>query len=338
MRRILTFALLSATLTLPPAFSRDLLLVTTNWSAADQQILLVDPDFGQIRSLWQGRGNIGDAIVSPDGRQLYVTHHCPPASCLSVVNTVSGEIVRTVEGPEFIRWIMPTQSGMAISPDGRWLYLLETNYGQGSHDFFLRTFDTAQGQLLPERQPVSCCGGAQLVPWGAQQDILLLCQTEQPVSAPDPESVLRFPTMVQGVRTRGHLYVAGRDGRALEIDPATREVSKSVVIASLANLMSASSTLTANGRLWYLPVKEASEHGREIAEILVFDTEGMNVVATITPRQPYWSLTLSSDGKELYATMPDANSIAVIDTTTHDQVRALTIGTRPSFIQVARAP
>lgn len=338
MRRILIFALLSATLTPLPAFCRDVLVVTTNWSAANQQVLLIDPEFGHVRSLWHGRSDIGDAIVSPDGKQLYVTHHCSPASCLSVVDTVSGEIVRTLEGPEFIRWIMPTAPRMAISPDGRWLYLLETNYEQGSHDFFLRIFDTAQGQLLPERQPVSGCGGAQVVPWGAQQETLLLCQAEQPVSAPDPELVLRFPAMVRGVRARGNLYVAGRDGRVLEIDPATRRVMRSAQCAALSGLMPASSTVSADGRLWYLPVKAASEDRRAIAQILVFDTETMSEVATITPRQPFWSLTLSSDGKELYATMPNANSIVVIDATTHDQVRTLTIGTRPSFVQVAQAP
>ena len=339
MRRILMFVLLSVTLTSSqPAFSRDVLVVTTNWSGGTEQILLIDPQFGQVRSLWHGRGGIGDAIVSPGGKWLYVTHHCSRASCLSVVDTASGEIVQTVEGPEFIRWIMPNAPGMAISPDGRWLHLLETNYQQGSHDFFLRTFDTVQNQLLPDRRPVSGCGGAQIVPLGGRQDVLLLCREEYRAPVPDPALALSFPTMARGVTARGKLYVALRDGRVLEIDTATRQVLRSAQSASLANLMPASGTLSADGRLWYLPINRTREDGPGIEQILVFDTVAMNAVATITLEQPFWSLTLSSDGKELYATMPKANSIAVIDTTTQDQVRTLAIGTRPSFIQAAQAP
>jgi hypothetical protein len=62
--RIRTFALLLGAI--PPSFSKDLLLVTTNWNhPGNEQVLLIDPESGRVRTLWN-RGTELDAVVAPD--------------------------------------------------------------------------------------------------------------------------------------------------------------------------------------------------------------------------------------------------------------------------------
>src|SRR5579863_4545985 len=63
---ILASALLYGAFALP-CLSRDWLFVTTNWNeAGKEQVLLIDPASGQIRTLWNSGSEL-DAIVSPDG-------------------------------------------------------------------------------------------------------------------------------------------------------------------------------------------------------------------------------------------------------------------------------
>jgi hypothetical protein len=80
--------------------------------------------------------------------------------------------------PEVIRWIHPSTPGMAISADGRWLFLAATNYAASSSDYFLQTFDTRQGRLLPEKKPISRCAGFQILPLAGDNSAVVLCREE----------------------------------------------------------------------------------------------------------------------------------------------------------------
>jgi hypothetical protein len=73
---------------------------------------LIDPDDGQIRTLWNGGIQL-DAILSPDGTRLYVTFIEDTRHGVSIFCRISPVPVSTL-----IRWIFPSTPGMAISPDG----------------------------------------------------------------------------------------------------------------------------------------------------------------------------------------------------------------------------
>ena len=115
VERMVAAALLGAVLTLPlPSYSKDTLLVTTNWARGNERVLLIDPENGGIRILWNGGGAELDAIVSPDGTRLYVTYIRPGGDELAVVDTASGAVLQTVGTPQLLGWIQTLRRPMSI--------------------------------------------------------------------------------------------------------------------------------------------------------------------------------------------------------------------------------
>jgi hypothetical protein len=239
-----------------------------------------------------------DAIVSPDGERLYVNGiDIDNQGALVEVDTKTGAVLRKVEIPEVIRWIHPSTSGMAISADGRWLFLATTNYAASSSDYFLQTFDTRQGRLLPEKKPISRCSGLQILPLPGDNSAAVLCREEAGTKGANA-GVLRFPNFVGGeLDASGHLaYVAASDGQVQAVNPATHEAVRTSKDAPLRNrrVMRSSATLSPDGRLWYLPIKIPANGQNGIEQILVFDTQAMATAWVITPKQD------NSDRIELY--------------------------------------
>lgn len=154
--------------------------------------------------------------------------------------------------------------------------------------------------------------------------------------------MLRFSNFVQGeLDANGHLaYVAASDGQIQAVNPATHEVVRTSKDAPLRNrwVMRSSATLSPDGRLWYLPIKIQANGQNGIEQILVFDTQAMATAWVITPNHPFWALALSSDGRQLYASVSDSNEIMVIDTTTHRTVRTLAVGGKPFLLFSVKAP
>ncbi len=70
----------------------------------------------------------------------------------------------------------------------------------------------------------------------------------------------------------------------------------------------------------------------------MFDTQAMATAWVITPNQPFWALALSSDGRHLYASVPDTNEIMVIDTGTHRTMRTFAVGGKPFLLFSVKAP
>ena len=75
-----------------------------------------------------------------------------------------------------------------------------------------------------------------------------------------------------------------------------------------------------------------------IEQILVFDTQTMSLANVITPGGPFWGLTLSPDGRRLYASQPDMQQIMVIDPETRRTIGTLSVGAKPSIVLAVKAP
>ena len=340
--RVLLFALLAGAIL--PSFSKDLLLVTTNWNhPGNEQVLLIDPENGHSRTLWN-RGTELDAVVSADASRLYVTFMGDSGYELAVVEVATGAVLHIAQTPELIRWIHPSTPGMAISQDGGWLYLLKANYARGSFEYSLLRFDTQQNQFLSEEQAISNCPGPHPLPVPGEGKVLVLCRDGTATAASDGERVLRLEHFQNYTLGRGGseytLYAAALDGRIQAVDVATREVVRISKDAPLRyrRVMPSSGTVSPDGGLWYMPIKIPNDGEQGIEQILVFDTQTMSMANIITPAGPFWGLALSSDGPQLYASQPDLQNIMVIDTATRRTVRVIGVGARPSILLAVKAP
>src|SRR5258708_408004 len=188
---ILASALLCCAFALP-SFSKDWLFVTTNWNeAGNERVLLIDAESGQIRTLWNGGSEL-DAVVSPDAGRLYVTYIGDKGYELAVVETATGAVLHRTETPQLIRWISPSTPGMAISPDGRWLYLLKANYSAGSSEYSLLTFNTRESRFVSGEQAISNCPGPHPLPVPGDGQVLVLCGGGTAAQASDGDRVLRL--------------------------------------------------------------------------------------------------------------------------------------------------
>jgi DNA-binding beta-propeller fold protein YncE len=341
-RCILVPALLFSAFALP-SFSKDWLFVTTNWAdAVGEQVLLIDTENGQIRTLWNG-GAMLDAIVSLDVGRLYVTYVSDGGDELAVVEPATGAVLHRVKTPQLIRWISPSTPGMAISSDGGWLYLLKTNYAAGSSEYSLLTFDTRESRFVSGEPAVSNCPRPQLL-LPADGKVLMLCDSKPESQAADGGLMLRVPNFRNFVLGRGSsmhaLYTARVDGRIEAMDIASHEIVQTSNHAPLRYrlIMPSSGTISPDGRLWYLPIKISDNGEQGIEQILVFDTQAMSIANVITPVGPFWGLALSPDGQRLYASQLDLKNIMVIDTGTGQTIRVLRVGAKPSIIFAVKAP
>ena len=336
------FALLVCAFALP-SFAKDWLIVTTNWGErGNERVLLIDAESGDIRTLWNGGGEL-DAVVSPDAGRLYVTFIGEKSYELAVVEIATGAVLRMAETPPLIRWIRPSTPGMAISPDGRWLYLLKTNYSAGSSEYSLLRFDTQESRFVSEEQTISNCPGPRLLTVPGNGKVLVLCRSGNAKPASDGDLVLRLQSFQNFALGRGSnasaLYTAGFDGRIQVVDLATRDVVQTSKFAPLPHrrVMPSSGTMSPDGRLWYVPIKIPDDGEQGIEQILVFDTQSMSMANIITPVSPFWGLALSSDGRRLYASQPELRNIMAIDTGTRT-IRVLPLGAKPSILVTVNAP
>jgi DNA-binding beta-propeller fold protein YncE len=326
-----------------PSFSTDWLFVSTNWNEqGHEQVLVVNPESSQTRVLWNS-GTEVDVVVSPDAKRLYVTYIGNKGYELAIIDTSTGAILHRRETPQLIRWIFPSRPGMATSSDGRWLYLLKTNYSVGSSEYSLLTFDTLDTRFVSEERSISNCSGPRPLPVPGGGKVRVLCGGEA-ASEADAGLVLRLQSVQNFVFGRGGdgdtLYTARLDGRVQAVGVAADEIKKTSTDAPLRHrrIMPSSETISPDGRLWYVPIKIPDNGEREIEQILVFDTQTMGMTNIITPAGPFWGLALSSDGRWLYASQPDLKSILIIDTETRQTVRKLAIAGKPSIVLAAKAP
>ncbi|MEI5100617.1 SMP-30/gluconolactonase/LRE family protein [Streptomyces sp. PmtG] len=188
------------------------------------ELLLVDPESGEVSTYASGLGGIDGVALAPDGT-VYTT-------------TLGGRSIGRVtpDGRVDPAWArVPQPNGIAVSPDGRQVYVVQTTVAPGLYRIPVddpahprRWISTAPSDVLalPDgltldsagRPLVTTHASGQL--WRAEGDAF--CAVT---------SGLRLSTQVvhgrgEGGFSAGKLYRAGVDGRILEVpagaDPAAR--------------------------------------------------------------------------------------------------------------------
>jgi hypothetical protein len=324
-----------------PIFPRDWLFVTTNWGGGSEQVLLVEPDNGGIRTIWSGGAEL-DAITSPDAKRLYVTFIDNGKYRLAAVDTVTGAVLHMIDTPQLIRWIMPSTSGMAISSDGRWLYVLKQNYASGANEFSLLTFDTQENRFIPEETAVSDCPRPHIVPVPGFGNVRVLCDGGRATSS-DGDTVLRVRGVLNFALSRGGngytLFTAGSNGPITALDVASHQITRvsGDIVSRYRRVMPSSDTLSSDGK-WYVPVKIPNNGQQENEQVLVLNTTEMVLASVITPSCAFFSLALGPDEKRLYASQRELQNILVLGIDSSRTLEVIHLPAKPGIVLSVKAP
>jgi Methylamine dehydrogenase heavy chain (MADH) len=158
-----------------------LYVIDFNSMKKESQILVVDPEHGNVIRTFKS-GYYPDMALSHDGTRLYIASTYLPVEGgrgkgrLEVVDTATGVILQTAHNPN--RWVGARplyQSHMAISPDDRWLYVLQFEETRQGDVFSIVTFDTAQGRFLPDKAVLDGCTSAIMLPLSQGRQLDLVC-------------------------------------------------------------------------------------------------------------------------------------------------------------------
>ena len=164
---------------------------SNNWSEPQSGWLYVlDPEVEDGKSVvWlvdpregvKGGLKAGDApffALSPDGARLYVAsrHPAPTGSDVSsdelwAIDTASGDLLQQVKLSNRLTYTLPAPGGLAVSPDGRYVYVATTRS--------IQTFDTMRKRFLPEEARLPGCGFPQIIPVSGAWQLVVQCGSSE---------------------------------------------------------------------------------------------------------------------------------------------------------------
>jgi len=336
-----------------------LYIVDSNQGQLSSRVLLIDPQDKRVLKTFNA-GLQPDIAVSPDGTRLYLafTEYQPDRmDKLQVIDTSSGAVLQTVENPE--RWLGTAPryaSKMAISSDGRRLYIYKDHQTTKGDFYYLATFDTEKGKFLPETVALPGCLSAILVPLAEEGRINVLCTGMGDVrflnvSESGAAAVSRIPLRQSVAKSHGRnigYVIPSRDGQRLavvmgdgtfyNIDNKDRKVLRTGEIQNEAPAGAKvaipdglierwigvqPSTVSVDGSEAYVGVgylENLRKGNRSFDEVAVLDTQNLKIRRVLQTSRPITALYRSKEGRYLYGLAQDDDSILVIDTATGGQV------------------
>jgi len=155
---------------------------------SNERVFALDPRRKEIVKTYP-TGAHPDIALSPDGTRLYVASESPVpagpegagAGTLDVLDTGTGAVLASVADPH--RWIAKGPlygSEMALSADGRWLYVYKlTPEPEHTASESVAIFDTAANRFLAETIPLAKCGVSFFVSWPNGRTLSVVCSTTQ---------------------------------------------------------------------------------------------------------------------------------------------------------------
>ncbi len=132
-----------------------LYVLDTNNGAVNSQIILVDPSTGVVMRTYN-TGYHPDMALSPDGTRLYVSSTRDnainkPRNVLETFDTVSGTVLSSVDNPDsFLSTVPAYGTSMAMSPSGKYIYMMKLHTTKETTDEYVTAFDTQNERFLKD--------------------------------------------------------------------------------------------------------------------------------------------------------------------------------------------
>ena len=331
-----------------------LYVVDTLDGSYKSEILLVDPTVGEIVKSYSA-GYRPDIILSPDGSRLYVaSQRVNPSTqllegILQTYDTVSGALIGTAPNPDMLVSTLPIyKTKMAMSPSGRYLYMLKDHNTDETTDFYVSAFDTQRGRVLHDHVSIPECN-AVLLPTSRDLDLFVGCMDSAYVreiglsdaDEPRKDAMLpvksfslmnRWGAMMVLPKEKG-LVLFARDGSGYTFDPSSGSVESLGKLLTSGKLSGMHGLLTTqSGSEAYFAAGEEERGFEWYDQVIRFDTSLLIVTATSSTSLPFFSLVLSGDANTLYTLNPERATLTAIDSTSLREVKRMPrIGQQPIF-------
>ncbi len=337
-------------------------------------VWLVDPREGVKGKLEAGYAPF--FALSPDGTRLYVSSGQPgPAGSgvfsdeLWVIDTASGDLLQQVKLSNRLTYTLPAPGGLAVSPDGRYVYVARTRpIEPGVDEESIQTFDTMRKEFLPEEAWLPDCGFPQIIPVSGRWQLVVKCAPSgarlinlAADGAVQQSQSVKVPIGLSAVRTRRRVLprplaqiCPSADARKLglimnngEIYEAEIEIRPFRINPTLAP------PLRSSYRVLQIGVTRRSPNGAKVFvscaskklvhttltadEIHIFDTrDSWTREAIIRVSAPCSDLVLSADGRYLYGISPQTKTLLTIDPGAGEVERSVGgIGVKPRFLAIS---
>jgi len=334
------------------------------------RIWLVDPETAKVTgSILTGENP--DFALSPNGERLYIAMDANANSSeLVVIDTARGAVMwKETIANRVVAKGTPSFSSMAVSGDGQVLRMQINSLGLAETDGFeLASFDAGTGSLLPGRVHLGSCGYGHFVSFPSASEFVYWCPMTNRIRLIRVDAQSRAVQNIAvelpwqrrfGVATafatpdgRATTIVRG-DGAIFEMDDATQEFAATQVQGGLffqGRIPPTAWPISPDGSKVYVGYSHNPEnrfyldYGHDSSarfdfatadEFQAFDTGTWRGIGTIRTSMPFWSASVSSDGKSLYALVPKKHTLLVIDTRAMRQTRSIDVGGMPALALVA---
>jgi DNA-binding beta-propeller fold protein YncE len=242
--------------------------------------------------------------------------------------------------------VYPTK--MAMSPSGRYIYMLKDHNTEETTDFYVTAFDTERGRVLRDHVSIPECNVV-LLPASRDLDLYVGCIDSAYVREiglsdavePRKEAMLpvksfslmnRWGAMMVLPKEKG-LVLFARDGSGYTFDPSSGSVENLGKLLTSGRLTGMHALLTAqSGSEAFFAAGEAERGFEWYDQVVKFDTSLLTVKATSSTSLPFFSLVLSVDGNTLYTLNPERATLTALDSTTLREVKRMShIGQQPIF-------
>ena len=328
-------------------------------------VWLVDPREGVKGELEAGYAPF--FALSPDGARLYVSsgHPGPTGSGmisdeLWAIDTASGVLLHQVKFPDRLTYTLPGPGGLAVSPDGRYVYVATTRS--------IQTFDTMRKRFLPEEAGLPGCGYPIIIPVSGGWQLVVKCghrgarliNLASDGSLKQSRSV-EVPIGLSAVRTGQRVLkrplaqiCPSADARKLGLIMNNGEIYEAEVGVSPFRINpTLAPPLRQSHRVLHTRVSPRSPDGTKAFvscaskklvhtsltadEVHIFDTtNSWTREAIIRTTVPCSDLVLSANGRYLYGISPATRTLLTINLGTGELETSVGgIGVQPRFLAIA---
>jgi DNA-binding beta-propeller fold protein YncE len=337
-------------------------------------IEVIDPQRHEVvRTI--ATGSDPEFVVSPDGATIYLTDGDNTGEFwLSAIDARDWHVIARVLAPNRINNISPGSSGMAVTADGRYVYVHEWKLTGGqvrfpddtsspASDHWWGMYDTKSQRFYPYPPEIANCGIGPVFPgppdgqfpsaafcYQLQELDALISTHPRPDNVPSPIGPADMPDTCTGDRsmagaaqsTDGTIYMVTRGG-CVEVIIRTR-TAFAVTYAFQLDVPRGwrvpydLDVVTASGSRLYLGVGPGISSDDLTREVWVIDPASSSRVATIPLQRSAEGISLSPDGRLLYAAGPATHTLTAIDTQTGEELWVMHEDGQPWVVKSAARP